>query len=180
MTAVSLPSPRALLAAIAVASVLLTVRLVSPSDTKAARGMELALQDDGDLPGSAASACRAGFRSRQADLASRGCARWNLLWAYTMPPRVQRAAQSRWQVSYAFDSFDSLATAAAESGIRIHLSVIGSGAKAGRALKSSIKQAWYKPNTRSSASSPVSRRPPRRRVDRYSIWNEPNWTCSAR
>ena len=101
--------------------------------------------------------------------------RVNMLWAYTMPADVYNARRKPAQVAYLFNAFDSLVDAAAKKGIRIHLSLTGPAPRWARP-KSSIKQAWYKPNTPSSASGRASW--PQHfagRVDRYSIWNEPNW-----
>jgi Cellulase (glycosyl hydrolase family 5) len=174
VTFVPLRPARALLAALVAASALLTGCLVSPDDSRAARGMELAIQDDATfLVGSPRVS-----RERSLDYARQiGVTRIrvNMLWAYTMPEPVYTARRKPAQIQYLFDQFDSLVDAAAAKGIRVHLSLTGPAPRWARP-KASIRQAWYKPNTREyGAWAGVVADHFAGRVDRYSIWNEPNW-----
>lgn len=175
MTVVPVRPARALLAAIVVASALLTGCLFSPGETRAARGMELALQDDATflLGGNKRVNREQAFRyARQLGVTR---LRVNLLWAYTMSPTVYNARRKPNQVQYLFDAFDDLVDAAAQNGIRIHLSLTGPAPRWARP-KASVKQAWYKPNTREFGEfARVVAEHFAGRVDRYSIWNEPNW-----
>jgi hypothetical protein len=174
VTFVPLRPARALLAAVVAASALLTGCLFAPDDSRAARGMELAIQDDATfLVGS-----KRVPRERALDYARQiGVTRIrvNMLWAYTMPSSVYTARRKPAQIQYLFDQYDSLVDAAADKGIRIHLSLTGPAPRWARP-KASIKQAWYKPNTREFGRwAGVVAEHFAGRVDRYSIWNEPNW-----
>jgi hypothetical protein len=174
VTVVPVRPVRALLAAVATASVLLTGCLFSPGETKASRGMELALQDDATfLLGGTKVSREKGFRyARQLGVTR---LRVNLLWAYTMSPDIYNARRKPAQIQYLFDSFDNLVDEAAKNGIRIHLSLTGPAPRWARP-KASVRQAWYKPNTREFGKfAGVVAEHFAGRVDRYSIWNEPNW-----
>ncbi|MEA2378414.1 MAG: hypothetical protein QOD13_2321 [Thermoleophilaceae bacterium] len=174
MTAVPVRPTRILLAAVAAASVLLTGCLFSPGETRASRGMELALQDDATflVQSKRVTRERAFTYARQLGVTR---LRVNLLWAYTMPANVYNARRKPAQVPYLFDQFDSLVDEAADEGIRIHLSLTGPAPRWARP-KESVRQAWYKPNTREFGEfAGVVAGHFAGRVDRYSIWNEPNW-----
>ena len=165
---------RALLAAVVAASVLLTGCLFAPEKTRAARGMELALQDDAVfLVGNKRVTRVKAFKyARQLGVTR---LRVNLLWAYTMPPPVYMGRRKPAQIQYLFDSVDSLVDEAADHGIRVHLSLTGPAPRWARP-KPSIRQAWYKPNTTEFGKwAGVVAKHFKGRVDRYSIWNEPNW-----
>ena len=174
MTAVLVRPTRALLAAVAAASVLLTGCLFSPGETRAARGMELALQDDATflIGGKRVPREKAFNYARQLGVTR---LRVNMLWAYTMPATVYNARRKPAQIPYLFDQFDALVDSAAAKGIRIHVSLTGPAPRWARP-KASLRQAWYKPNTREFGLwAGVVAEHFAGRVDRYSIWNEPNW-----
>jgi hypothetical protein len=165
---------RALFAALLAASAVLAGCLILPGDSRAARGMELAIQDDTTfLVGTRrVSPERALEYARQLGVTR---IRVNLLWAYTMPDEVYRARRKPNEIPYQFNVYDQLVDNAAEEGIRIHLSLTGPAPRWARP-KPSIKQAWYRPNTREFGQwAGVVAEHFRGRVDRYSIWNEPNW-----
>ena len=174
MTAVPPRPARALLASVIAACVLLTGCLFAPDDTRAARGLELALQDDATflIGGKRVPRERAFDYARQLGVTR---LRVNMLWSYTMPSGVYNARRKPAQIPYLFDQFDSLVDAAADNGIRIHLSLSGPAPRWARP-KASVRQAWYKPNTREFGEfAGVVAEHFAGRVDRYSIWNEPNW-----
>jgi hypothetical protein len=174
VTLVPIRPARALLAALVAASALLTGCLLAPNDSRAARGMELAIQDDATfLTGNKrVSRERALNFARQLGVTR---IRVNLLWAYTMSPGTYNARRKPAQIQYLFDEYDALVDAAADRGIRIHLSLTGPAPRWARP-KPSIKQAWYKPNSREFGRwAGVVAEHFAGRVDRYSIWNEPNW-----
>jgi hypothetical protein len=165
---------RALLVAVVAASVLLTGCLFAPEKTRAARGMELALQDDSVfLVGNKRVTRVKAFKyARQLGVTR---LRVNLLWAYTMPPPVYMGRRKPAQIQYLFDKVDSLVDEAADNGIRVHLSLTGPAPRWARP-KPLISQAWYKPNTTEFGKwAGVVAKHFKGRVDRYSIWNEPNW-----
>jgi hypothetical protein len=173
-TAVPQRPARVLLVAILAASVLLTGCLFSPAKTRAARGMELALQDDATflVGGKRVPRERAFTYARQLGVTR---LRVNLLWAYTMPADVYTARRKPAKIQYLFDSIDTLVDEAADHGIRVHLSLTGPAPRWARP-KSSIRQAWYKPSSREFGKwAGVVAEHFAGRVDRYSIWNEPNW-----
>ena len=170
------PRPtRGLLAALVVAASLLTGFLLAPGDARAARGMELAIQDDalfvqgnkrfrGD---------RAFDYARQLGVTR---IRVNLLWAYTMPRNQYNARRKPAAINYNFSQIDSLIDRAASNGIRVHLSLTGPAPRWANARRATQKKAWFKPNPGQFGQfARVAAEHFAGRVDRYSIWNEPNW-----
>jgi hypothetical protein len=136
--------------------------------------MELALQDDATflVGGKRVPREKALDHARSLGVTR---IRVNLLWAYTMNESVYAARRKPAQIPYFFDQYDSLIDAAAEKGIRVHISLTGPAPRWARP-KPSIKQAWFKPNTREFGEwAGVAAEHFAGRVDRYSIWNEPNW-----
>src|SRR5215213_2216590 len=171
---VPLRPARVLLVAVVAASVLLTGCLFSPEKTRASRGMELALQDDATflVGGKRVPREKAFNYVRQLGVTR---LRVNLLWSYTMPEQFYKPRRKPAQIPYVFDAIDSLVDQAAAKGIRVHLSLTGPAPRWARP-KSSLRQAWYKPNTAEFAKwAGVVAEHFAGRVDRYSIWNEPNW-----
>jgi hypothetical protein len=174
LISVPLRPARVLLVALVAASVLLTGCLLAPEKTRAARGMELALQDDATflVGGKRVPRERAFTYVRQLGVTR---LRVNLLWAYTMNRDAYSARRKPARIQYLFDQVDSLVDQAADHGIRVHLSLTGPAPRWARP-KSSIRQAWYKPNSREFGKwAGVVAEHFAGRVDRYSIWNEPNW-----
>ena len=124
MLAVPRPA-RALLTALVASAAVLTGCLIDAGDSKAARGMELAIQDDavfvgqqyknwrGDKPFDAARALGV---TRQ---------RVNLQWAYLLPEAQFNARNKPAVLNYNFAGFDQLIDRAAENGVRIHVSLTG-------------------------------------------------------
>ncbi|MGH2715153.1 MAG: hypothetical protein ACRDM7_14920 [Thermoleophilaceae bacterium] len=166
---------RAVLAALVLAASMLTGCLVAPGDTRAARNMELAIQDD--------SLFVQGNKRWRGDKAfdyarSLGVTRIrvNLLWAYTMPKPQYNARRKPAAINYDFTQIDQLIDRAAANGIRIHLSLTGPAPRWANARRAGQTKAWYKPNSRQFGQfATVVAEHFRGRVDRYSIWNEPNW-----
>jgi hypothetical protein len=167
-TPASRPLARVLLVALA-ATVLACAAY--PRDAEAARGLEIALQDDAVFVGQRFLNRERAFRYARALGVTR--IRVNANWAYSMPPSQFRARRKPKQVLWSFFALDSLIDAAAEHGIRIHLSVTG---PAPRWAAGNRRVSGYRPNTRyfaefvSALAAHV-----KGRVDRFSIWNEPNW-----
>jgi hypothetical protein len=168
-------SNRALLTALVLAAAVLTGSLITPGESRAARGMELAIQDD-----SLFVQGHKRFRGNKAfDYAkSLGVTRIraNLIWAYTMPRAQYNARRKPRSISYDFSQFDRLIDRAARNGIRVHVSLTGPAPRWANARRAAPRQAWYKPNTAEFGRfAAVAAEHFRGRVDRYSIWNEPNW-----
>ena len=153
------PRPtRALLAALVVAASLLTGFLLAPGDARAARGMELAIQDD-----SLFVQGNKRFKGNKAfDYAKQlGVTRIrvNLLWAYTMPRQQYNARRKPASINYDFTQIDRLIDRAASNGIRIHLSLTGPAPKWANAKRAGTTKAWFKPNARAVRSVRAASRP---------------------
>jgi hypothetical protein len=167
---------RAMLTALVASAAVLTGCLVDAGESRAARGMELALQDD-------AVFVEQKYRNLQVDKAfglARGLGvtrqRVNLLWAYTMPESQFNARNKPAAINYDFTRFDQLVDQAARNGVRIHLSLTGPAPRWANAKRATARRAWYKPNaTEFGKFAAVVADHFQGRVDRYSIWNEPNW-----
>jgi Cellulase (glycosyl hydrolase family 5) len=174
VTSAVLRPVRALLVALAAAAVL-TGCLLAPDDTRAARGLELAIQDDATfVQGSKRWSGDRPFDYAKALGVTR--IRVNLLWAYTMPPEQYEARQRPATITYDFTQIDSLIDRAAAHGIRIHLSLTGPAPRWANARRAGTPKAWYKPNAAAFGDwAGVVAEHFAGRVDRYSIWNEPNW-----
>lgn len=175
MTLATPRSSRAVLTALALAAAVLTGWLIAPGESRAARGMELAIQDDALFVQG-----HKRFRGNKAfDYAkSLGVTRIrvNLLWAYTMPKSQYNARRKPSSITYDFTQFDRLIDRAARNGIRIHVSLTGPAPRWANARRAAAKQAWYKPSpTQFGQFAAVAAEHFRGRVDRYSVWNEPNW-----
>jgi hypothetical protein len=173
----AVPRPaRALLTALVVAAAVLTGCLVHAGDTRAARSMELAIQDDavfvegkyrswgGDKPFDFAHGLGI---TRQ---------RVNMLWTYTLPASQYNARRKPAVLNYDFSRFDQLIDRAAEHGVRVQLSLTGPAPRWANAKRATAHRAWFKPNpTEFGKFAAVAAEHFKGRVDRYSIWNEPNW-----
>jgi hypothetical protein len=167
-TPASRPLTRVLLIALAAT---LLVCAAHPRDAEAARGLEIALQDDAVFVGQRFLNRERAFRDARALGVTR--IRVNANWAYSMPPSQFNARRKPKQVLWSFFALDSLIDAAARHGIRVHLSVTG---PAPRWASGNRRVTGFRPNTRyfaefvSTLAAHV-----KGRVDRFSIWNEPNW-----
>lgn len=175
MTVAASRPARALLTAVAAAVATLAACLAAPDQSQAARGMELAIQDDSLFvqgnkrwPGDKA------FDYSRALGVTR--IRVNLLWAYTMPPDQYSARRKPQTINYQFGQIDQLIDRAAQNGIRVHLSLTGPAPRWANARRAFQNRAWYKPSASEFGRwSTVVAQHFAGRVDRYSVWNEPNW-----
>jgi hypothetical protein len=158
--------PRSLLTALA----LLTL-VVLPSPAHAAKGMEMALQDDDvflwesvlDLDEALEHAVE--LRTKRI--------RVNVLWSRVMVEGADRRTVPEDGPRYDFHRIDRLQAAAAERGIKLQLTITGPA------------PAWATRDHRVGNNAPDARKFGEfartvathfaGRVDRYSIWNEPNW-----
>jgi hypothetical protein len=167
-TSASRPLARVLLLALATT---LFACAALPRDAEAARGLELALQDDDVFVGQRYMNRGRAFRYARALGVTR--IRVNANWAYSMPPSQFNARRKPRRVLWSFFALDSLIDAAAKQGIRIHLSLTG---PAPAWASGNRKVSGYRPKTHyfsqfaSALAAHVAGR-----VDRFSIWNEPNW-----
>jgi len=168
--------PRTLLGVLVALAATLAGCLIATSDARAARGMELALQDD-------ALFVEGKYRTFSGDKPfnyARGLGitrqRVNLLWAYTLPAHQFNARRKPATLNYDFSRFDQLIDQAAENGQRIHISITGPAPRWANARRFVVRRSWYKPSaTEFGKFAGVVAEHFAGRVDRYSIWNEPNW-----
>jgi hypothetical protein len=168
------PTARSSLIAIVTACAVLVGGLAEADEARAARGMELALQDDSVFLGSnkRVSQERALRHARALGVTR---LRVNLIWKFTMAPEQARARRKPRTIAYNFSGYDALIDAAARRGIRVHLSLTGPAPAWANARKSRTRS-WFRPNVRAYGRwARVAAEHFRGRVDRYSIWNEPNW-----
>ena len=142
-----------------------------PRDARAARNLEIALQDDAVFVTPSFFNRERAFRYARALGVTR--LRVNANWAYSMPPAQFRARRKPNRVAWSFFALDSLIDAAAKHGIRIHLSVTGPApawASGNRKVSGYRPKTYYFSQFASALAAHVAGR-----VDRFSIWNEPNW-----
>jgi hypothetical protein len=135
----------------------------------AARGMEVAIQDDSVFLNQAWYGRDAAFARAQELVVTR--LRVNVLWSRVMAHPTGRRAPA--DPGYNWAPFDSLIDQAATHGIRVQLTLTGPA------------PAWATSNHRVGVVKPSAKRFAKfagvvaahfkGRVDRYGIWNEPNW-----
>jgi cellulase (glycosyl hydrolase family 5) len=162
------PFPLVLLAALAA---MVSAFAALPRGAEAAGNLEIALQDDTVFLGQRYIDRKRAFRHARALGVTR--LRVNANWAYSMPKAESKARRKPQQVPWTFAGLDSVVDAAAENGIRVHLSVTG---PAPVWASGNRKISGWRPNTSyfgEFASALAAHF--KGRVDRYSIWNEPNW-----
>jgi hypothetical protein len=145
---------------------------LAPSGAYAAKGMEVAVQDDLamvqeiDKPGS---------RERDLKLAQGLKARWiraNVLWSYVVGPAARKKKEPK-KITYNWTGYDALVNEAAGRGIHVELSLSGRApayATGNHKIgPDRVKAAPFKRFATAAAQHFGSR------VTRYSIWNEPNY-----
>jgi hypothetical protein len=153
------------------AVVLAVVACASAGDSKAARKMEIALQDDPVFVLQAYS-----NRERALSQArSLGVTRLkiNASWAFLLPAGQRSQRTKPAAPAYSFGLIDSAILAAARYGIRVHVALTGPApawATSNRVIGPRRPNAQFFGEFASAAAQHF-----RGRVDRYSIWNEPNW-----
>jgi hypothetical protein len=167
---------RAVLVALVAAAAVLTGCLFQADESRAARGMELALQDDAaflELKYPRVRDDKAFSHARKLGVTR---LRVNMLWSYVLPESQYNVRNRPAVLNYNFAHFDALVDRAAAHGIRVHLSLTGPAPRWANARKATARRAWYKPSaTEFGKFAGVVGAHFRGRVDRYSIWNEPNW-----
>ena len=175
MLAVQRPT-RALAVILVTASAILTGCLIDAAQSKAARNMELAIQDDAVL-------LEGKYKTWQGDKPfgyAQGIGvtriRVNMLWSYALPKHEYAAKTKPTILHYDFSRFDNLIDRAAAKGMRVHFSLTGPAPRWANARRYTARRAWFKPSaTEFGKFAAIVADHFRGRVDRYSIWNEPNW-----
>ena len=145
---------------------------LAPSGASAAKGMEIAMQDDSSL---VIELPRPGYREKGLKLASGLRASWiraNVVWSYVVGSQA-RKKKAPSTIHYNWTGYDALIAAANARGIQVQLALTGpapawaTGNKRVGPVKP--KAAAFKAFARAAAEHF------RARVGRYSIWNEPNY-----
>jgi hypothetical protein len=166
---------RTILALLATAAALVVGMAAAPS-SQAARGMELAIQDEGVfVEGNKRWQGDKPYEYARALGVTR--IRANVSWAYTMSPTQYSARRKPATIQYDFSNIDALVNNAAEHGMRVHLSLTGPAPRWANSRRAQPQRgAWYKPNAVEYGRwASIAAEHFRGRVDRYSVWNEPNW-----
>jgi hypothetical protein len=150
---------------------MLAALLTAARDARAARGMEVALQDDAVFVSQSYFDRARAFGLARALGVTR--LRVNANWAFLMPHDQAYSPTKPATVTYTFNQIDSAIDAAARYGIRVHLSLTG---PAPAWATSDHRVGPVRPSAAEFAQfASAAARHFRGRVDRYSIWNEPNW-----
>jgi hypothetical protein len=156
------------LAMLAIAASLVT--LAAAPHAQAARGMELALQDDAVLLQRVYYDRDTALRQIEALGVTR--LRVNLYWTRVLPRWQQRARKRPPVLLYDWSSYDNLIAAAAAHGMRVQLTI---GGPTPAFATGNRRVGVHNPNPRQYADFVRTAAAHfRGRVDRYSIWNEPN------
>ena len=163
-----------LLGAVALASVFAAV----PAPAGAARGMEVAVQDD--LVFLHRGAFSGPFYSRDTAFdqmrAMQGSAlRVNVIWAHAVANDQERLEEKPARVRYDWASYESLVKLTRGYGVKVQFSLTGPGPNWSTPT-GKVETAYWRPNAKyfQEFSRAVAKRF-KGKVSRYSIWNEPNW-----
>lgn len=162
---------RTALAALVAALLLLATGFAG--EARAARGLELALQDD------ATFLSKSPYKNTDkaySFLRSLGVTRLrvNVLWAYSLPKAQYNARSRPAERSYNFNQYQTMLDEAADHGIRVHASLTGPAPRWATGDRKRVS--GFKPNASDYAEFATAAATAfKGRVDRYSIWNEPNW-----
>ena len=159
-------------------AVALCCLIMLPAPAHAARGMQVAAQDDllllynGGAHGQYMGLDRA-YRRLRGIKVSR--IRMNVLWANAVTPSQREQNRKPRPIRYEFGIYDNAIRAAKQRGMKVQLALTGP-APAWATPKNSSAKGYFKPSTRHYKHfvKAFARRY-KRKVDRFSIWNEPNW-----
>jgi hypothetical protein len=169
---IALPNPlRVLGLAAALCTMALAACATQPNKADAARGMEIGIWDDPVFRDQAYFDREKAFEHARA----LGVTRLRLVanWAFTLNRTQQLQKKKPAGLVYDFGAIDSAIDAAARHGIRTYVSVQG---PAPAWAAGNRKLGNYKPSQKEFAAFTAAlAHHEKGRVDRYSIWNEPNW-----
>jgi hypothetical protein len=148
---------------------LASTALALPAPAHGARKLEVALQDEAVFLYRNYYNRSLAFQQARELQVSR--LRVNVLWTKALPTQYKLRRRPR-HLSYNFRPYDDLIDQAARYGIRVHLTLAG---PAPAFAEGKHRVGTYKPKARRFAEfAKAAARHFRGRVDRYSIWNEPN------
>jgi len=156
---------------------LVMVALAAPAPSHAARGMEVVVQDDGVFlyPSPIYYDRERAFRQLR-DLGATHM-RLNVLWWMTMPRTQAFQRNKPRRVAYDWRIWDAAIARARAYGLKVQLDLTGDPPRwACGNKKVPNKCRGHKPNLKSFQQfAQAAARHFGSRVERYSIWNEPNW-----
>src|SRR3954447_14202182 len=153
-----------------VAALTLGLALCAGASAQAAPRMELAVQDDpvlmGRLYGSQSSTLKLVSQLRATRV------RVNVSWSYVVGKAAKRRTAPK-RIAYNWTGYDALIRRAAPRGVRLQLTLTG---PAPAYATANHRIGPYKPKSSAfRAFAGAAAQHFRGRVDRYSIWNEPNY-----
>lgn len=151
------------------------VPALAATPAQAAKKMEVSAQDDGVFLYQQHSNREAAFRHLRTLGVSR--LRVNVLWHQTMSEQQRNAKKKPRTVAYNFGIWEDVIARAKAYGIKVHLNLTGEPPRwACGNKKVPGKCNGNRPNTKEFRKfTQVVAKNFGRTVDRYSIWNEPNW-----
>jgi hypothetical protein len=155
----------------ALVAIITLLFLLQPAPAPAARGMEVAIQDDAVLVG------RLYYNRDQAlnQIGDLGATRLrvNLTWVDVLGKSQSRSRKQPHRIVYHWGKYDEIVNVARARGMRVHLTVTG---KAPRWATGNRRIGVYRPDSgKFGAFARSAAQHFRGRVDRYSVWNEPNY-----
>jgi hypothetical protein len=149
---------------------LLTAFLFAAGDARAAAGLEVALQDDDVFVSQITGNRETAFAQAQQMGVTR--LRFNIIWSRVMPGDQAAATAAPVAVNYDFSLYDQAIAAAAAHGLRVQLTLTG---PAPAWATANHRVGVYRPNAAAFAAfARAATIHFSGRVDRYTIWNEPN------
>jgi len=155
----------------ALVALTLLLALIQPAPAPAAPDMEIAVQDDAVLVGRLYyNRDRALDQIREIG-ASR--IRINLAWTEVLGSKQSKRRYQPKSIAYHWDKYDAAVNAALAHGLRVHLTITG---PAPRWATANHRVGVYRPDSgKYGAFARSVAEHFNNRVDRYSIWNEPNY-----
>ena len=145
--------------------------LAAPSPAFASRSMEIGLQDDAVFVDQAGIGRETGFaRAKEIGVTT---IRANMLWSRVMTDAQANQIKHPKNPQYDFSKFDALVDGARAHGFRVQLTITGPApAWATKGHTVSTRDPSVKEFTRFTT---LVAKHFKGKIDRYSIWNEPNW-----
>ena len=146
---------------------------LAPSGAYAAKGMEVAVQDDAAMVQEIA---KPGSREKALKLATGLSATWvraNVIWSYVVGKKNAKSKKEPKTIQYNWTGYDALIDEAAARGMHVELSLAGAApayATGNHKIgPDRVKASVFKRFAKAAALHFGSR------VTRYAIWNEPNY-----
>jgi hypothetical protein len=145
--------------------------LAAPSPAFASRSMEIGLQDDAVFVDQAGIGRETGFaRAKEIGVTT---IRANMLWSRVMTEAQANQIKHPKNPQYDFSKFDALVDGARAHGFRVQLTITGPApAWATKSRELGTRNPNVKDFTRFTT---LVAKHFKGKIDRYSIWNEPNW-----